>query len=77
MPITIESTAPLAAAYQTHSPAPPMMADIDDNITTEPPLPPFLVDMRRAHSRRHRSAPNVSTSSTSRIMSALASSSRE
>ena len=60
-----------------HSLAPPSGAAIDDSITTEPPCPPFLVDMRRTQARKQMSAPKVSTSSTSRMVSVSASSSRE
>src|SRR4029078_2428345 len=64
-------------AYHTHSLAPPNGAAIDDNITTEPPLPPCLVDMRLTQERRHSSAQKVSRSSTSRMVAELTSSSRE
>ena len=70
--MTMESTPALAAAYQTHSFAPPSGAAIDDSITTEPPLPPCFVDMRRTQAAQTRKAPpKVSTSSTSRMVAAL------
>src|ERR1039458_7062403 len=51
-PTTMASTPAFAAAYQTHSLAPPRVAAIDETITTEPPLPLCLVDMRRTQARR-------------------------
>src|SRR4029078_4397756 len=72
-PITMESTPALAAAYHTHSLAPPNGAAIDDNITTEPPLPPCLVDMRLTQARRHSSAPKGSRPRTSRMGAELSS----
>ena len=49
------SAADLAARPYTK--APPMVAAIDVIMTIEPPLPPFLVDMRCTAARRHKIAP--------------------
>ena len=54
-----------------------MVAAIDETLTMTPPLPPRLVDMRRAASRQHSIRPTVLTANSRASTAASKSSTRE
>jgi hypothetical protein len=54
-----------------------MVAAIDETLTMTPPLPPRLVDMRRAASRQHNIRPTVFTAKSRASTPASKSSTRE